>query len=54
MPILNEFETAMLLNQMMNDEEIDRLKTVGCTAFVQEADKNEQGKQEWMIFVQSR
>ena len=39
MPILNGFETATLLKQMMNEGEIDRLRIVGCTAFCQEADE---------------
>ncbi len=39
MPILNGFETAKLLKRMMNDGEIDWLRIVGCTAFVQEADE---------------
>ena len=39
MPILNGFETAALLKQMMNEREIDRLRIVGCTAFIQEADE---------------
>ena len=39
MPILNGFETAALLKQMMNERDIDRLRIVGCTAFIQEADE---------------
>ena len=38
MPILNGFEMATLLKQTMNEGEIDRLRIVGCTASVQEAD----------------
>jgi CheY-like chemotaxis protein len=39
MPILNGFETAKLLKRLMSDGEIDYLRIVGCSAFIQEADE---------------
>ena len=41
MPILNGFETARVLRQMIKNNEIDELRIVACTAFVQESDEKE-------------
>ena len=39
MPILNGFETAKLLRKMIQNEEIDDLRIIACTAFLQESDE---------------
>lgn len=41
MPVLNGYETVRLLRQMTTNLEIDDLKIVACTAFVQESDEKE-------------
>lgn len=40
MPILDGFETAARLRQMINNREIDNLKIIACTAFVQQSDED--------------
>ena len=40
MPILDGFETARRLRQMEKRGEVDRIKIIACTAFVQQSDEN--------------
>ena len=39
MPIMDGFETARRLREMEKKGEIDRIKIIACTAFVQESDE---------------
>ena len=39
MPVLDGFATAKILNQMIKNGEIDNLKIIACTAFVQKSDE---------------